>query len=414
VAARKLSRRIRELSRERRRRSGLVSAVAEEALSNVALVQAYCCEDAETQRLHREGQGALNAQMAAARLRALFSPLLDLLEAAGGLAVLGAGAWELSHGRLTLGGLLVFLTYLGKLYRPVRGLSSYNNTVYTAAASAERILHLLDQKPATPATPGTRRLVRPRGIVEFEHVHFTYPGTDTPALEDVSFRIEPGETLAIIGRSGAGKSTVLKLLLRFYDPDRGRILLDGQDLRELEACSVREAIAVLLQESYVFHGTVAENIAYGRPGADAAAVEAAARLAAADEFICALPAGYATETGQKGRRLSGGQRQRIAIARAMIRDAAVLVLDEPTTGLDADAEQKILAPLRRLMSGRATILVSHNLRATRLATRLVLLEKGRLVAQGIHADLLARSEGYAALWRQQESDSLLAAGGLAP
>jgi ATP-binding cassette subfamily B protein len=347
-------------------------------------------------------------------MRATFAPLLDLVQAAGGLAVLGAGAYELSRGRLTLGGLLVFLTYLGRLYGPVRGLSSYNNTVYAAAASAERILHLLDQRPAAPAIAGARRLVQPRGLVEFEHVSFTYPGTLEPALEDVSFRVAPGETLAIIGRSGAGKSTVLKLLLRFYDPDRGRILFDGQDLRELEPGSVRAAVAVLLQESYIFHGTVEENIAYGRPGADAASIERAARHAAADEFIRALPSGYATETGQKGRRLSGGQRQRIAIARAMIRDAAVLVLDEPTTGLDADAEQQILAPLRRLMSGRATILVSHNLRATRLATRLVLLEKGRLVAQGLHADLLARSERYASLWRQQESDSLLAAGGLAP
>jgi ABC-type multidrug transport system fused ATPase/permease subunit len=233
--------------------------------------------------------------------------------------------------------------------------------------------------------------------VRFEDVTFTYPETDKPALQHVSFALEPGETLALVGPSGAGKSTIAKLLLRFYDLDSGRIVLDGHDIAELKLQSLRDNVAVLLQETLVFDGTVADNIAYGRPGAGRDEIVAAAKAADAHEFISALPDGYDTVVGQKGRLLSGGQRQRLAIARAMIRDAPVLILDEPTTGLDAESGERILEPLRRLMAGRATIVISHNLQTIRDATRVLVIEDGRITEQGTHGELIGAGRTYTRL-----------------
>ncbi|WP_243878150.1 ATP-binding cassette domain-containing protein [Streptomyces sp. SUK 48] len=235
--------------------------------------------------------------------------------------------------------------------------------------------------------------------MEFDGVWFRYPGTTPWALADVSFRVAPGETLALVGASGAGKSTAARLQLRFYDPDRGAVRLDGTDLRDLQLADVRESVAVVLQETLVFHGTVRENIAYGRPEAAEAEIVAAARAADAHEFIERLPEGYDTLVGQRGRTLSGGQCQRLAIARAMVRDAPVLLLDEPTTGLDARSGRRIMEPLRRLMAGRTTIVISHNLLTVRDATRIVVLDRGRVVEDGAHKDLLVRDGTYARLHR---------------
>ncbi|MFF7355342.1 ABC transporter ATP-binding protein [Streptomyces filipinensis] len=399
VAARHFSRLIKAASRERRRRSGSLSAIAEEALGNVALVQAYNRQGWEERRFERENIGRFRAAMASARIRSVYGPLVEMIEVTGVLAVLGLGTWKLAQGHLTLGGLLVFLALIGKLYGPVHGLSGLGTTFYAASASAERIIELLDQRPQVVDAPGARRIGRARGEVEFDGVCFRYPGTSSWALSDVSFRVAPGETLALVGASGAGKSTVAKLQLRFYDPDRGAVLLDGSDLRELSPTDVRENIAVVLQETLVFHGTVRENIAYGRPGAGEADIVAAARAADAHEFIERLPEGYDTLVGQRGRTLSGGQCQRLAIARAMIRDAPVLLLDEPTTGLDARSGRRIMEPLRRLMAGRTTVVISHNLLTVRDATRIVVLDHGRVVETGAHAELLRVEGTYARLHR---------------
>jgi ABC-type multidrug transport system fused ATPase/permease subunit len=399
LAAKRFSRLIKIASREKRRRSGSISSVAEESLSNAALVQAYGQEDREVERFHRENLGSYHAEMASVRLKALYTPLIDLIELSGALPVIGLGTWELSQGHLTLGGLLVFMTFLTQLYSPVRGMSRLVNRIHAASAAAERIIEMLDQRPSVVESSNAVKLERAEGRLELDHVTFSYPDTERNAVSGVSFTLEPGEVLALVGPSGAGKSTLAKLLLRFYDPHFGRILLDGKDLRGLSMNSVRDNIALLLQETLVFDGTIYDNIAYGRREATREQVEVAGVEADAHDFIASLTDEYETEIGQKGRRLSGGQRQRIAIARAMIRDAPVLILDEPTTGVDAQSGSRIMGPLRRLMGGRTTIVISHNLATVRDADRIAVLEAGRASAIGTHDELLLHGGTYERLYR---------------
>ena len=405
VLARIFSRRIKTASQELRRRSGSITSVAEESLHNTALVQAYHRQTHESNRFHRENLGIFTAQMVATKLEALFAPFTDLLQTIGILGVVGFGLHELASGRITLGGLLVFIGYLSQLYGPISGFGSLTNSIFAASAGADRIVELLDTRPEVTDPDDAVPLGVARGELRLSRVTYRYPDGGRPALAEVSFSAQPGETIAVVGASGAGKSTLLRILLRLHDPHGGGVTLDGVDIRRFRLGDLRANVAVVLQETLVFDGTVAENIRWGRPDATEEDVVSAARAADAHQFIRGLPQGYQTRVGQRGMMLSGGQRQRIALARAMIRNAPVLLLDEPTTGLDAISTHRVMEPLRRAMSGRTTIVISHNLLTVADADRIVYLERGRVAGYGTHRELLADAPGYAELYRMHHPNS---------
>ncbi|RTL62261.1 MAG: ATP-binding cassette domain-containing protein [Pseudonocardiaceae bacterium] len=404
LIARSFSRRIQSAARESRRRAGSISAVAEESFGNVALVQAYDRADHESRRFRDQNLGNFRAQMRAIKIEGLFSPISAFVESVGTLVVIGIGVWELSQNRITLGGLLVFLAYISQLYGPVQGFAGLTNSIFAASASAERIIEVLDAEPGVEEPAKPVRMRRARGDIRITGVEFGYPGTDRTALHDVDLEIAAGTKVAVVGASGAGKSTLTKLLLRTYDPDSGTITLDDVDLRDLTLSDLRRNITAVLQETLVFDGSIADNIRWGRPDATDEDVATAAAAADAHDFVLRLPDGYDTRIGQRGRMLSGGQRQRIAIARAMIRDAPVLLLDEPTTGLDAESTRRVLEPLRRLMDGRTTVIISHNLITVTDADEIVFVEDGTVSARGSHEKLLATSPGYAHLYRLHHPD----------
>jgi ABC-type multidrug transport system fused ATPase/permease subunit len=379
------------------------TAIVEESLGNAPLVQAYNGHTAAVAGFARQTRSVMTTQLALERLRAGFAPLVDLVQVSGMLIVIAIGAVDLTQGRISLGGLLAFLAYLSQLYSPVRGLSRLWGEAMATTAAAERVVELLDQQPRVrdPEHPGL--LPRASGEITFEAVSYRYAGAEHDALADVSFSLRPGETLALVGHSGAGKSTVTRLLLRLDDPDRGRISLDGHDLRDLRLSDIRESITVLPQEALFFDVTVREAIAYGRPDASNQEIVAAARIAGADQFIRELPHGYDSRVGQRGRSLSGGQRQRLAIARAVLRDAPVLVLDEPTTGLDSEIADQVLDAISRLMEGKTTVIISHDrdLPLVRNATHTLVLDRGRVVGKGGSDALLAAKGRNARVMRER-------------
>lgn len=398
LVGKSFSRLIKTAAREKHRRVGSLSALAEESISNAALIQSLNRQDEEMGRFRRENEGVVRAELASVRIRGLFEPIANLIELLGVMVVLVLGALAVASGEMTIGALLVFAAFMSQLLEPVRDLGSLANATFRALAGAERVIELLDEEPQVTDSPTARSLGRARGALELDQVDFSYPGAAQPALSGVDLRAAPGETVALVGPSGAGKSTLAKLLLRFYDPASGALRLDGHDLRDLRIASLRENVSLLLQESLVLHGSVGENIAIGRRGASQAEIEAAARAAGATEFIAALPDGYATDVGERGRLLSGGQRQRLAIARALIADAPVLILDEPSTGLDAGAKAALVDPLRTLMHDRTTLVISHDLLTTRDADLILVFEAGRVVERGRHEDLIERGGLYARLW----------------
>jgi subfamily B ATP-binding cassette protein MsbA len=398
LVAKKFSRLVKRASREQRRRAGSLSATAEESFANAALIQATNGQRLALERFRRQNEGMIEAELAATRIKGLFTPIVDLIELAGVLLVLFFGTVAVTSGDLTIGGLLVFVAYLSQLYGPVRELSSLSNYFFRALAGAERVIEVLDTRPLVTDRANAHELGQVEGRIAFDSVSFAYPGAENPALDDVSLTVAPGETVALVGPSGAGKSTLAKLLLRFYDPGSGSVSVDGNDLREVRLASLRAQASILLQEALILHATVRENIAMARPGATEAEIEAAAAAAGALDFIEALPQGFDTDLGERGRLLSGGQRQRIAIARAFVADTPLLVLDEPSTGLDAKARQELGGPLNALLRDRTALVISHDLITTREADLICVIADGRIVERGRHDQLLARRGLYARLW----------------
>jgi subfamily B ATP-binding cassette protein MsbA len=394
------ARRIKAASKAVRKREGeLLSGVAE-ILTSIHVVQAFAREDYEDRRFEFESRFNVQAGLQARAVKARLSPIIELIVAGGMCLVLAYGGRLALTGQLSAGVLVVFVLYLGKLYKPIRDLSKMTDTVAKAAISYERIQEILDVESRIRTLPGAHDAAPFQGAIEFDHVTFAYRN-DPPVLTDVSFRIEPGSVAAIVGPSGTGKTTIAGLIARFYDPLSGVVKIDGTDLRRYTLKSLREQISIVLQETLLFRTSIWDNISYGRPDASPEETIEAAKLANAHDFILSLPQGYATMVGDRGVTLSGGQRQRIAIARAIVRNAPILILDEPTAGLDAASEVAVIEALDHLMKGRTSIVIAHHLSTIRKADVIFVVRGSQVVEHGTHDALLASGGFYAELHRIQ-------------
>lgn len=404
----RLTQRIRAVSKQQRQREGSMAATAAESIGAIKLVQALSLQDKFTTVFTRQNQKSLKEGVKAKRLSAQLERTVEVLLATATALVLWRGAELVLRNALTPGDLLVFLTYLKNAFKPVRDFAKYIGRLAKASAAGDRILDLLDQAPDIYDLPEAKPAPRLAGAVQFDNVSFAYePGYSV--LQDISFTVKPGQRVAIVGYSGSGKSTLTTLLLRLYEPDQGTILIDNQDIRRYTLESLRTQMGVVLQDSLLFAASVWDNIAYGASTATEADVIAAAKLANAHEFILNLPQGYDTILGERGVTLSGGQRQRLSIARAAIRQAPILILDEPTTGLDKANEQEVIDALERLSVGRTTFLIVHDLELAARADFIFYMERGRLVERGTHEALMQLNDRYAALYRLQATERQYAA-----
>jgi ABC-type multidrug transport system fused ATPase/permease subunit len=400
----RLRARIKRATRDVRLRQSEIVSIVQEGLGSIRLVKAFAQGAFERQRLDAKSLESVEAALYARRVRAMLGPVVTGLVALGTAAVLWFGARLVLEGAMTAGALVVFLAYLGKLFRPIQDLARASTEVAQAAVGLERVKAVLDADERLPRAPHARTLTHVEGRVEFRGVTFGYDPA-RPVLSDISFVVDPGQLVGLVGPSGSGKSTLVSLIPRFYDPNTGAVTIDGSDVREFRIRSLRRQIGFVLQDTQLFYAPIWQNIAYGQPDATREAIIAAARLAQAHEFIEALPDGYDTIVGQGGLTLSGGQRQRLGIARAMVRDAAILILDEPSSGLDTESERMVFEGLDRLLAGKTTFVISHRLATIRNADLILVLDQGRIVERGTHDALLALNGVYTQLsYRQRPED----------
>jgi ABC-type multidrug transport system fused ATPase/permease subunit len=400
VAVLHFKRAVKEVTRIVRVRQSEVVAVVQEGLGSVRAVKAFGRQDLEVAHLEAASHATVEAALKARQVKSLLSPMVSIVVAICTAIVLWKGTALIVAGTMTAGALTVYLAYLAKFFKPVKDLASMTSAIAQTTVALERIQKILSADQIIREHPDATDPGRINGAIAFENIAFGYDD-ETQVLRDVSFKIEPGQVIGIVGPTGSGKSTVLSLLPRFYDPSGGRILIDGVDVTTFKLTALRTQVGFVLQETVLFRGTIRENIAYGRPGATDEEIVAAAKVANADEFISRMPHGYDTVVGERGDTLSGGQRQRIGIARAVIRNSPIMILDEPTAALDTESERLVIEGLRQLMKGRTVIMIAHRLSTLSGADKIVVLKDGIVAEEGSHDELLALNGVYAELYRIQ-------------
>ena len=394
------TRRIKKASRAVRKKEGEMVSVIQEVLTSIRVVKAFSREDYEQRRLEAESLESVEIALKARGLKAKLAPIVEVLVAIGTGLVLWFGASMVLHHQLDDGSLIVFIWYLGKMYKPMQDLSKMTDTYSRASVGYERIREILETTHEIRDRRGARPAPVFKGLIEYAGVSFAY-NPEQPVLRDVNLRIEPGQTAALVGPTGTGKTTLISLLPRFYEPTSGAVKIDGVDIRNFTQHSLRSQISFVLQETLLFHGPAWYNIAYGKPDASPEDIRRAAELANAHEFIEKMPEGYDTVISERGTTLSGGQRQRIAIARAVIRQSPILILDEPTTGLDAESESLVVEALERLMKSRTCIVIAHRLATIRRADVIFVMDRGTIVESGTHEELLKSSGLYSDFYELQ-------------
>ena len=390
------TRRIKSATRKVRKKESEVFSVVEEVLSSIRVVKAFARERYEQERLEEASLAEVESALKARSLKAKLTPLVDIIVAIGTCLVLWFGARLTLTGALSVGSMVLFIQYLSKMYKPMQELSKMTDTYSKAAVGYERIQEIMQTNNEVRDLKGARLVGRIKGKVEFDDVSFSYT-PDQPIIRDMSFSIEPGQVAAVVGPTGVGKTTIISLVARFYDPVSGAVKIDGTDIRQFRQQSLRQHISYVLQDNVLFHGSIWQNIAYGKPEATEKEINHAAELANAMEFIEKLPEGLDTIVGERGMTLSGGQRQRIAIARAIIRNTPILLLDEPTSGLDAASEKLVFEALDRLMKGKTTIVIAHRLSTVRDADVIFVMNEGAIVEKGTHEELLKKGGLFAEL-----------------